>query len=666
MKLVIGIVAVLAVFAAAAQTPLRVGIADPDLRAVEGPVSPSSDLVNSQVGPVVVNVKLLDPPLVVAVGANAKQNGITMTPDQQRAYLAQLKQKQDAVMAQIRALGGVELGRVGRGHNALIVSMEPSQMTAARSIDGVASVRRSVDSQLLQSTSHPDLKTTLGYLGAGGVHSTGVRGQGIRVAMLDSGIDYTHYNLGGSGLVADYNAAKAAAAGTPPANLFPTSKVIGGYDFVGDVWPCPGQTGPCPLLPDSNPIDISGHGTSTADTLSGHSSDNLHVGMAPASQLYAVKVCSSTSASCSGVAILQGIDFALDPNNTGTLNQAVDIISMSLGAAFGQREDDASEMLTDVVNFGVVCVVSAGNDGNIPYVLGGPAAAPEVLAVAATRSVVDFSIPLVINSPASIAGTYTNTAILDFAPIHATVNAGVVFVGRGCPAGSTGAGSPDDPYLANPSGKIALIDRGVCDISLKIDRAATAGAVGVLIGLVAAGDAIPFSPGAGSNFVPSLVITQATSNLIKNALATSAVNATLSPNNAIFLARNIASYSSRGPNYSYNVLKPDLSAPGTVSVAAAGSGNGEQSVDGTSFACPLVAGTAALLLSKTRSLGPLDVKAILMETSEPAVGPLDRPPERLNRPTSQWFSALRHSVGVRLGIRRIHALLSMAASADWP
>lgn len=133
-------------------------------------------------------------------------------------------------------------------------------------------------------------------------------------------------------------------------------------------------------------------------------------------------------------------------------------------------------------------------------------------------------VPLVINSPASIAGSDNNTATLAFAPVNTPVTANVVYVGRGCPG---------DVYLADPGGQIALIDRGVCAVSLKIDAAATAGATGVLIGLVAPGDPISFAYGGGSNFVPSLVITQATSNTIKNTLASSLVNATISPNNAI-------------------------------------------------------------------------------------------------------------------------------------
>jgi hypothetical protein len=133
-------------------------------------------------------------------------------------------------------------------------------------------------------------------------------------------------------------------------------------------------------------------------------------------------------------------------------------------------------------------------------------------------------VPLVINSPASIAGSYTNTATLTFAPVNTSVTGNIVYVGRGCPG---------DTYLANPAGQIALIDRGTCAVSLKVDAAATAGATGVLIGLVAPGNAITFTYGGGSTFVPSLVITQATSNTIKSALTSSPVNGTISPANAI-------------------------------------------------------------------------------------------------------------------------------------
>lgn len=174
-------------------------------------------------GRIQVGIKLQDPPLVVAVGVNAKQNGIAMTAAQQIAYLAQIKQKQDAVMAQVAALGGVELGRVSKAHNALAVSVDASTVQAIHGISGVLAVRPLADYQV-SAAPVPDIATTDAYIGAAAVQAGGVTGSGIRVALLDTGIDYTHYNLGGSGNVADYATALAAAAGTPPPSLFPPRK----------------------------------------------------------------------------------------------------------------------------------------------------------------------------------------------------------------------------------------------------------------------------------------------------------------------------------------------------------------------------------------------------------------------------------------------------------
>jgi hypothetical protein len=143
-------------------------------------------------------------------------------------------------------------------------------------------------------------------------------------------------------------------------------------------------------------------------------------------------------------------------------------------------------------------------------------------------------VPLVINSLPGTAGSYTNTAVLPFSPAQTPVTADVGVRGARLhgrlhqPRQSTGH------LPADPSGKIALIDRGACIVSLRIDRAVQAGALGVLIGLVAPGDPISFSYGGGSNFATALVITQDTSTLIKNTLAApSTVNATISPANAI-------------------------------------------------------------------------------------------------------------------------------------
>jgi len=66
-----------------------------------------------------------------------------------------------------------------------------------------------------------------------------------------------------------------------------------------------------PLAPDDDPIDIDGHGTHCADIIGGR------LGVAPGVSIYAVKVCSAISTSCSGIALLQGMEYSVDPNGDG-------------------------------------------------------------------------------------------------------------------------------------------------------------------------------------------------------------------------------------------------------------------------------------------------------------------------------------------------------------
>jgi minor extracellular serine protease Vpr len=636
-------------------------------------------------GTVRVVVRLVDKPLAAVAGN--KRTGMTMTGDQQRAYSASLAAKQGAVMAQIATVGGTEFARMNKAHNAIVVDVNATQIGAIESFVGVASVRAAVDYTF-------DLSETVPYIGAAAVQALGFDGTGIRVAVLDSGIDYTHKNLGGPGTVAFYNQCYGTApsttapteAGQPRnaapvgacANYFGPSapKVIGGYDFLGELSGAtrPDGTG-YPSVLDPNPLDFQGHGTHVADIIAGRSADGTRKGVAPGAKLYAVKVCSAVATSCNGVALLQGMDFSLDPNQDGDLSDAVDVINMSLGSGYGQREDDLSAASTTAADFGVVVVVSAGNAADRPFIVGSPSSTPGVISVAQTAVPSAVAFGLVINSPAGIAGTYGNTATLDYAPLSGTVTGSVAFVGRGCLAG---AGVPvgGDPYLASPAGKIALINRGVCNISEKVRRASDAGAIGVIIGLIAAGDAVSFSNGgqcpepANGTCKPSLVITQSLANSIRTNIAAPVV-ASLSSANAISLAGSMASSSSRGPSMSYAAIKPEIGAPGASFSAEVGTGDGQTTFGGTSGAAPMVAGAAALLLQAAPSLQAHEVKARLMNSAEnqiytnPALAPGVLAPitrigageVRVNRAialkTGMWDAADPASVALSFGTYRV-------------
>lgn len=217
------------------------------------------------------------------------------------------------------------------------------------------------------------LSETVPYIGASTVQNDyGFDGTGVKIAVLDSGIDYTHASMGGEGTISAYIASYNDF--TSRDGLFPTTKVIEGYDFVGEVWP----NGT--LLPDDDPIDFDGHGTSVADILAGPN------GVAPGASLLAVKVCPATPGPCSGIALIQGMDFAVDPNGDGDTSDAADVINMSLGTPYGQPFDDSvSQAIEAATVLGVLTVAAAGNSGDKPYVVSTPSSALSALSVAETQ-----------------------------------------------------------------------------------------------------------------------------------------------------------------------------------------------------------------------------------------------------------------------------------------
>jgi len=330
-------------------------------------------------------------------------------------------------------------------------------------------------------------------------------------------------------------------------------------------------------------------------------------------------VCSSVSTACSGIALLQGMEFALDPEGDDDISDAVDVINMSLGSNYGQFEDDLSLASENAVRLGVVVVAAAGNASDHPYIVSSPSTAPGAISVAQTQVPSAVFHPLVINSPASIAGTYPNTVDVAWAKVDSGFTGNVAYVGRGCPAGSVAGQADADVYTADPSGNVALIDRGACNVSLKVDRAARAGAIGVLIGLVAPGDAISFSQGGGSMFVPTVVIIRSYSLLIQSTLGPSQSNAVnVTVHDSQLLIGSVVGSSARGPSYSYQTIKPEIGAPGASVSAIAGTGDREEAFGGTSGATPMIAGSAALLLEEFPRATPAEIKARLMNSGNTA------------------------------------------------
>ncbi|ACL25431.1 S8 family serine peptidase [Chloroflexus aggregans] len=567
----------------------------------------------------------LSPSLVNVTGRHAvvirlSENPTARIPQgaAQVAQLNRISQQQERVLARLRAIDPTltELARLRVALNAVIVEVDGAALPAlARDIE-VVRINPVVD---YERADQPPMET-VPYIGATPeVQAAGYRGKDVRVAVLDSGIDYTHAAFGGPGTLEAYQ----AAYGTNPSDsrnktldgLFPTDRVKGGYDFVGEVWP----NGP--LMPDPDPIDCGvsglssgtcagGHGTHVADIIGGQQ------GVAPEVDLFAVKVCSAVSSSCSGVAILQGLDWVADPNGDGITDDHMHIVNMSLGASYGQNYDDDSAIAVDNLQpLGILVVASAGNSSDRPYITGTPAGARTALSVAQTAVPSDSSYPITVLS------TTVYGVAQPWAPIPSTAVSGILVYGAslgnalGCTAYPPGS----------LTGRILLVDRGTCAISIKGSNGAAAGAVAVIVANNVAGAVPPtFSFGGGSPTVPVLSITQTAGNALKARVNNSA---TVDFANPVSNAGSVVGTSSRGPTMGQmtygnqimygQIIKPEIGAPGASISAVAGSGTGVEPFGGTSGAAPMVAGAAALLYNASNwSLSPWELKARLINTAE--------------------------------------------------
>lgn len=586
---------------------------------LEGQADLSADLVNAQ-GRVDVVVRLSNAHSAAATGAAGQQ-----------AQAAANSAQQDRVIAQALSLdaSATVLGRTRVVLNAVMLNIDAAALPALAASADVIGVDSVVDYAL-------DLSQTVPYIGANAAtQAAGYRGKDVKVAVLDSGIDYTHVAFGGAGTIAAYQAAYGTsttdARTTTRDGLFPTARVVEGYDFVGESWP----TGA--LAPDNDPIDCGagglvtpgacagGHGTHVADIIGGAQ------GVAPEVDLYAVKVCSAVSTSCSGVAILQGIDYSADPNGDGHTDDAVDIINMSLGAPYGHNYDNATAIAVDNATVaGILTVASAGNSADKPYIMGTPSGAITALSVAQTEVPSSRLQIATLNSSAvsnvSIGAVFQPWAV----PLAGVINAPVRYdttntgTRQGC---SNAAGA--NPWVGTPlAGRIVLVDRGTCSFSLKIANIAAAGGVAGIIVLVDTSQPFTGGFGGGAQTIPAYMIRLVDGNAIKAQIANGAT-ITLDPNNQNALAGTVVGSSSRGPALGQmfygnstmygQIIKPDIGAPGASISAIAGSGVGVEAFGGTSGAAPMVSGAAALLRNAFPFASPQELKSRLMNTAETTI-----------------------------------------------
>jgi subtilisin family serine protease len=581
---------------------------------------------------VTVVVQLAGDPVAV----QQESAGRKLSRDEKDRIKGQIKNQQNALRGSIANLGGTVVGDYQSSYNGMKVRIARNKTDQLATLPGVTKVRP-------LGLAKPDNVRGVALIGTPAVwQSPGFHGEGVKIAIIDTGVDYTHANFGGPGTVAAYTAAHAAeAAPANPAYFGPAApRVKGGIDLAGDSYnPDPQSPAFQPIPhPDPNPLDCNGHGSHVAGTAAGSgvtaggatfagpynastltmpSNFTIGPGVAPKADIYAIRVFG-----CDGPTDLtvDAIEWAVDND--------MDVINMSLGGVFGTKDDPSAEAATNAAKAGVIVVASAGNSGPNQYIMGAPGAADGAIAVAANDSGPGFP-----GATLTLSNGVTMTAINanDYhfsGPVSYTIKvitnnpATLQDESLGCSVADFGVVLPNT---------IVVVNRGVCARVAKAIFGQQAGAAAVVMvnnattlppfeGPITSNpdDGVPFTvtiPFLGVRGLPTTPTSDGGKLRAANGLTLTASPVFIpNPNFTGF-----ADFSSGGPRTGDSNLKPDVTAPGVAIVSTGvGTGNGAATISGTSMASPHVAGVATLTRQAHPSWKVEDIKAAIVNTGIPS------------------------------------------------
>lgn len=398
------------------------------------------------------------------------------------------------------------------------------------------------------------------YVGVEHPHNLGYDGDGIRVAVIDTGVDYNHPDLFGFG---------------------PQKKIIGGFDFVEN---------------DKTPLDTNGHGTEVAGIIA---ADGNIKGISPKAKILAYRV-SDTGNSVSSDLIVRAINMAIEDR--------VDIINISLGV--NRTNDKIEDAINDAVKKGIVVVAAAGNSGPDLRTIGSPGRDPNVITVGSTYNNITSSLVATLDIDGK---RFQVLPMVGTGPIKHPIISEIIF-GK--------YGRESDLVNVNTKNKILLIERGsevkdeLVYFSQKEKNSARAGAKAVII--------YNNEPGIflgdlknkleGPEYQPQIPVVSISK---EDGLGIRAMleNKTKGAINTFYHPDFVSFFSSRGPVSPF-YIKPDVVAPGVFVNTTSIHGN-YNLTSGTSFAAPHVSGAVAILLQKNPSLTPQQIISIISTTADP-------------------------------------------------
>jgi subtilisin family serine protease len=488
--------------------------------------------------------------------------------------------------------------------NAVAVKLNGAAIGKLRTNTNVSVVEYNALYHPDMSESYKLINATAAWTAAGGREDAGA---GVKVGIIDSGIDVDHPFLDPAGFSYPAGFPKCDAADTSGgACTNVTPKVIVARVFYNRNNQTDYTADPLPVFGE--------HGTHVSGTVAGVTGKTAVVqgvsiddmsGVAPAAWLGNYNVFPGELVSARSEDILNAVEAAV--------LDGMDILNLSLGGGYHGNNDLLAKGLDTAVAAGLTVVTSAGNEGPGGFTIGSPGRARNIITVGASTN------QHFVGQPITFGGTTVGAAVGDFDPL----DAGTFDIADAASNGCTLASVP-----AAVSGKIALIDRGVCVFSQKVANAKAKGAIGVIVVNNVAGD--PSAMAATEGFdddIPAVMVGKADGAALR---ASGATSVTVAADFSEFITANgdiLAGFSSQGPTFVDYAIKPDLTSVGVnvlssvvCNVGDACGNDGDWAFfSGTSMSSPHVAGSAAVLKALHPTWTPAAIKSALVNTADPVV-----------------------------------------------
>ena len=464
-------------------------------------------------------------------------------------------------------------------------------------------------------------------------------GAGIKIGIIDTGIDFTHPFLTDNSLVVPAGFPKCDALDSSVHQANVSCKYVSNKVIVAKMF-CTQAV--CAVFDAQAKQDhgshVSGIAAGVANTCAPFVGCTLS-GIAPKAFLGAYNVFPGNVTDASSADIAMAVDAAVA--------DGMDVLNLSLGGT-PTAHDPLVTAVDNAVDAGVVVAIAAGNAGPSPGTIESPGIAEKVITVGASTNPHFVGIPVTVSSIGTFGaalGQFNNFGIVTSA--YATTSPT-----NGCSAIST-----------NLTGEIALIARGTCTFSTKIRNAQTAGATGVLVYNNVLGDPTAMAQDGTPNqpTIPAVMVSR-TNGLAMASASSKTVSIDGTAQMEFFTdgpsADIIAGFSSRGPAFIGNTLlkeiKPDVVAPGvnvysSILMSSCASPPCFAFFQGTSMATPHVAGAAALLKQLHPTWSPAQIKSALVQsaarpvksssTGNPLLNPMDRGGGRINLAAASMVTA---------------------------